>query len=222
MRCDHLLSRPPPPVPRLCALAVTTLPSTDVVVEAALEMCVRVLLAVVVVAWGLDDARKEDGTTRATTTTTTTTTTRESRVLTPSLPKGVESDVVVESFDASKASSSLHNEDLSPVIRSKRTFSTFDTASLWVGLVVCVPAWTLVSSLMALGNISAFMALSLVFVANLFVVWPIVLQASPGIKYGFRSPYTRVFFWGARCERGWIESRINRERVVRDTDGGRR
>ena len=118
------------------------------------------------------------------TTTTTTTTTRESRVLTPSLPKGVESDVVVESFDASKASSSLHNEDLSPVIRSKRTFSTFDTASLWVGLVVCVPAWTLVSSLMALGNISAFMALSLVFVANLFVVWPIVLQASPGIKYG--------------------------------------
>ena len=31
-----------------------------------------------------------------------------------------------------------------------------------------------------------------------------------------------VFFWGARCERGWIESRINRERVVRDTDGGRR
>jgi len=91
---------------------------------------------------------------------------------------------IVESFDASKASSALHNDDLSPVLKQKRTFSTFDTASLWVGLVVCVPAWQLVSSLMGIGNLSAFVALLLVFVANLFVVWPIVLQATAGIKYG--------------------------------------
>ena len=190
----NLLSRPPPPC---CAATLRAqhalLSSTNnavVVVEAALEMCVCDASSSSSpsssspgdsMMRGKRTARHE----RTTTTTTTTTTTRESRVVTPSLPKkGVESDVLVESFDASKASSSLHNEDLSPVIRSKRTFSTFDTASLWVGLVVCVPAWTLVSSLMALGNISAFMALSLVFVANLFVVWPIVLQASPGIKYG--------------------------------------
>jgi len=93
-------------------------------------------------------------------------------------------DDIVESFDASKASSALHNDDLSPVLKQKRTFSTFDTASLWVGLVVCVPAWQLVSSLMGIGNLSAFVALLLVFVANLFVVWPIVLQATAGVKYG--------------------------------------
>ena len=93
-------------------------------------------------------------------------------------------DDIVESFDASKASSALHNDDLSPVLKQKRTFSTFDTASLWVGLVVCVPAWQLVSSLMGIGNLSAFIALLLVFVANLFVVWPIVLQATAGVKYG--------------------------------------
>lgn len=91
---------------------------------------------------------------------------------------------IVESFDSSKASSALHNDDLSPVLKQKRTFSTFDTASLWVGLVVCVPAWQLVSSLMGIGNLSAFIALLLVFVANLFVVWPIVLQANAGVKYG--------------------------------------
>lgn len=91
---------------------------------------------------------------------------------------------IVESFDSSKASSALHNDDLSPVLKQKRTFSTFDTASLWVGLVVCVPAWQLVSSLMGIGNLSAFLALLLVFVANLFVVWPIVLQANAGVKYG--------------------------------------
>ena len=35
-----------------------------------------------------------------------------------------------------------------------------------------------------IGNLSAFIALALVFVANLFVVWPIVLQANAGVKYG--------------------------------------
>ena len=93
-------------------------------------------------------------------------------------------DDIVESFESSKASSALHNDDLSPVLKQNRTFSTFDTASLWVGLVVCVPAWQLVSSLMGIGNLSAFIALALVFVANLFVVWPIVLQANAGVKYG--------------------------------------
>jgi NCS1 family nucleobase:cation symporter-1 len=37
---------------------------------------------------------------------------------------------------------------------------------------------------MGIGNLSAFLALLLVFVANLFVVWPIVLQANAGVKYG--------------------------------------
>ena len=98
--------------------------------------------------------------------------------------KGFTRDDIVESFESSKASSALHNDDLSPVLKQNRTFSTFDTASLWVGLVVCVPAWQLVSSLMGIGNLSAFLALLLVFVANLFVVWPIVLQANAGVKYG--------------------------------------
>ena len=95
--------------------------------------------------------------------------------------KGFTRDDIVESFESSKASSALHNDDLSPVLKQNRTFSTFDTASLWVGLVVCVPAWQLVSSLMGIGNLSAFLALLLVFVAIFFVVWPIVLQANAGV-----------------------------------------
>ena len=54
--------------------------------------------------------------------------------------KGFTRDDIVESFESSKTSSALHNDDLSPVLKQNRTFSTFDTASLWVGLVVCVPA----------------------------------------------------------------------------------
>ena len=86
--------------------------------------------------------------------------------------KGFTRDDIVESFESSKASSALHNDDLSPVLKQNRTFSTFDTASLWVGLVVCVPAWQLVSSLMGIGNLRAFLALLLVFVANLLPSLP--------------------------------------------------
>ena len=137
--------------------------------------------------------------------------------------KGFTRDDIVESFESSKASSALHNDDLSPVLKQNRTFSTFDTASLWVGLVVCVPAWQLVSSLMGIGNLSAFLALLLVFVANLFVVWPIVLQANAGVKYGIpfvvhaRSSFGVKGANVAGLSRGFIASC-----VVRDSDGGGR
>ena len=45
----------------------------------------------------------------------------------------------------------LINDDLAPVTASQRTFSTYDIAALWVGLVVCVPAYTLAGSVIDLG-----------------------------------------------------------------------
>ena len=46
---------------------------------------------------------------------------------------------------------SLINADFAPVPQAKRTFTTWDLAALWIGLVVCVPSYTLVSSLIELG-----------------------------------------------------------------------
>jgi NCS1 family nucleobase:cation symporter-1 len=45
----------------------------------------------------------------------------------------------------------LFNADIAPVSVAARTFSTWDMAALWVGLVVCVPSYTLVGSLLQLG-----------------------------------------------------------------------
>lgn len=44
----------------------------------------------------------------------------------------------------SRPEPNLINEDFAPVMSKDRTFSTWDIAALWIGLVVCVPSYTLV------------------------------------------------------------------------------
>jgi NCS1 family nucleobase:cation symporter-1 len=76
-------------------------------------------------------------------------------------------------------SPSLHNADLAPVGRDGRTFGTIDLAALWVGLVVCVPTYTLVGSLLDLG-FSPLQGLAVIAAANVIVLAPMVLSESPG------------------------------------------
>jgi nucleobase:cation symporter-1, NCS1 family len=57
----------------------------------------------------------------------------------------------------------LYNEDFAPVVSSRRSFSVWDIAALWIGLVVCVPTYTLVSSLVDLG-FSAAQGLGIILV----------------------------------------------------------
>ena len=63
-------------------------------------------------------------------------------------------DALVEDLAASQPAqpdASLINSDFAPVGPEQRTFSTLDMAALWLGLVVCVPTWTLVGGLVELG-----------------------------------------------------------------------
>lgn len=77
----------------------------------------------------------------------------------------------------------LFNSDLAPVLSSQRTFSTWDMFSLWVGLVVCIASYYLAGGLVELG-MSWKQGLFTVFIANCIVLFPMVLNASPGTKYG--------------------------------------
>ena len=47
--------------------------------------------------------------------------------------------------------SSLVNEDIAPTPPERRTWSTYDIASLWIGMSVCIPTYMLASGLIAGG-----------------------------------------------------------------------
>ncbi len=58
-----------------------------------------------------------------------------------------------------------------------------DLASLWVGLVVCIPTYMLASGLVELG-FSCAQGILTIFISNVITLVPMVLNAVPGTKYG--------------------------------------
>ena len=81
----------------------------------------------------------------------------------------------------------LINDDLAPVTARERTFTTNDVAALWVGIVCCVPAWTLISSVCAIG-FSAAEAMTTIAIANVIGLAPMVANGYAGTKYGLGFP----------------------------------
>jgi len=83
-------------------------------------------------------------------------------------------------------SNGLWNEDLAPTTASQRTWRWYHFASLWVGMVMCIPAYTLAASLIEAG-MSGNQAVMTVFLANAIVLLPMLLIGHAGTKYGI--PY---------------------------------
>lgn len=89
----------------------------------------------------------------------------------------------------------LYNEDLAPVRAAARTFGALDIAALWIGIVVCVPSYMLVGSMLELG-MNCWQGLATVGVANIITLVPLVLNGHPGTAYGVPFPVL------ARCAFG--------------------
>jgi nucleobase:cation symporter-1, NCS1 family len=83
-------------------------------------------------------------------------------------------------------STGLWNEDLAPTSAAQRTWRWYHFAALWVGMVMCIPAYTLSASLIE-GGMSAYQAVLTVFLANAIVLLPMLLIGHAGTKYGI--PY---------------------------------
>lgn len=80
----------------------------------------------------------------------------------------------------------LWNADLAPTTAAQRTWRWYHFAALWVGMVMCIPAYTLAASLVEAG-MSSGQAVLTVFLGNFIVLIPMLLIGHAGAKYGI--PY---------------------------------
>jgi NCS1 family nucleobase:cation symporter-1 len=83
--------------------------------------------------------------------------------------------------------SSLYNEDLAPVPPERRTWNTYNYAALWIAMSVNIPTYLLASSMIA-GGMSWKQAIFTVFLGNVLVLIPMLLNAHAGAEYGIPFP----------------------------------
>ncbi len=86
------------------------------------------------------------------------------------------------------ANSPRYNDDIAPTKASQRTWTRWNVASLWVGMAICVPTYTLGGVLTAYFGLSVSEALWTILVANIVVLIPLTLNAFPGTRYGIPCP----------------------------------
>src|SRR6267143_1271567 len=88
---------------------------------------------------------------------------------------------------ADVAASPLFNADLAPVPKSRRVWTTYNYAALWISMAHCIPTYMLAGGLVAVG-MNWWQALLTIGLGNLIVLVPILLNAHPGTKYGIPFP----------------------------------
>jgi NCS1 family nucleobase:cation symporter-1 len=86
------------------------------------------------------------------------------------------------------ADSPRYNEDIAPTRATQRTWTKWNVASLWVGMAICVPTYTLGGVLTAFFGLSVSEALWTILIANMVVLIPLTLNAFPGTRYGIPCP----------------------------------
>lgn len=83
--------------------------------------------------------------------------------------------------------SPLFNGDLAPVPKSRRNWSTYNFAALWISMAHCIPTYMLAGGLVASG-MNWWQALFTIGLGNVIVLIPILLNAHPGTRYGIPFP----------------------------------
>ncbi len=83
--------------------------------------------------------------------------------------------------------SPLFNGDLAPSPKSRRNWTTYNFAALWISMAHCIPTYMLAGGLIATG-MNWWQALLTIALGNVIVLVPILLNAHPGTKYGIPFP----------------------------------
>lgn len=83
--------------------------------------------------------------------------------------------------------SSLYNEDLAPIPPRLRSWGMYNYAALWIAMSVNIPTYMLASAMIA-GGMDWRQAIGTVFLGNVLVLAPMLLNAHAGARYGIPFP----------------------------------
>ena len=90
--------------------------------------------------------------------------------------------------------SPYYSHDMAPVPRAGRRWGMKDLAVLWISMSACVPTYMLASGMIEEG-MNWWQAILTIFLGNLIVLVPMILNAHAGTKYGIPFPvYCRPSF----------------------------
>src|SRR5579862_7653482 len=90
--------------------------------------------------------------------------------------------------------SPLYSPDLAPVPHDQRKWGMLSFAALWISMSACVPTYMLASGLISDG-MNWWQAIVTIFIANVIVLIPMMLNAHAGTLYGIPFPvYCRASF----------------------------
>lgn len=84
-------------------------------------------------------------------------------------------------------SSPLYNSDLAPAGAEQRHWGTYNFAALWVSMSVNILTYMLAASLIQ-GGMNWKEAVATIFIGNVIVLAPMLLNSHPGAKYGIPFP----------------------------------
>jgi NCS1 family nucleobase:cation symporter-1 len=97
------------------------------------------------------------------------------------------SNNLIETDLSGLSETSLVNKDLAPTKMDERTWGTYNIASLWIGMSVCITTYMLASGLIT-GGMNWWQALITIALGNVIVLIPMILNAHAGTKYGIPFP----------------------------------
>lgn len=98
--------------------------------------------------------------------------------------------------DAS-ANGNLWNDDLRPCTRAEHAWAGSRFASLWIGMCLCIPTYSLASGMISLG-MNWWEAVLTIFIGSAVVLFPILLVAHAGTRYGIPYPVFARLWFGTR------------------------
>src|SRR5579859_6256608 len=84
-------------------------------------------------------------------------------------------------------SSPLYNHDLAPASPGQRHWGTYNFAALWISMSVNILTYMLAASLIQ-GGMNWRQAVATIFIGNVIVLVPMLLNSHPGAKYGIPFP----------------------------------